>query len=203
MKYLSFLILLVFVLVFVIMNCSSEKKAVKDINTYTAEEVIEYLNLVKYPGICGGYFKEEYRSDVTLTHNAETFNAASMIYHLIQGEDFTPWRKYTADEIFFYLSGTPQVICYITPEGEFIKNVIGNDYKNGEIPMVAIPAGSWLSGVLLDRSEKSWGLVGLFVVPGWAPTIFENKSSDYIIEQFPHLEEKIRAVRAVRDGGSR
>lgn len=196
MKYLLLVIPVLFILGvgFQFLSCSSAEKNTRDINTYTADEVIEYLNLIKYTGICGGYFKEVYRSDVSLKHNEETFNAASMIYHLIQGKEFTPWRKYTADEVFFYLAGTSQIICYITPEGELIKTVLGNDFKKQEVPMVAVPAGSWLSGILSDRSDKSWGLVGLFVVPGWAPTIFEDKSSDYIIEKFPHLEERIKEI---------
>lgn len=169
-------------------NCGKDEAA----GGYTAREVIQYLDLKEYSGICGGYYREVYRSDITLDQEGETFNAASMIYHLIQDKDFTPWRKYTADEIFFYLAGTPHIICYITPEGQFVKNIVGNDLQKGQVPMLAVPAGSWLSSVLSDRSEGSWGLVGLFVVPGWTPDIFENRSSDEFFKKYPHLEEMIR-----------
>lgn len=161
------------------------------------EEIIDALDLIAYSGICGGYYREVYRSDAILIKDEQTFNAASMIYHLIQGADFVPWRKYTADEIFFYLAGTPQIICYITPEGKFVKNIIGNDIRNNQVPMTVVPAGSWLSQVLLDRSEGSWGLFGLFVVPGWEPTIFESRSSDEIIEKFPELKEIIKETGLV------
>lgn len=165
-------------------------------STLSSDEAIKQLNLAELEGECGGFFKEFYRSNfkAEASDTGKQLAACSMIYHLIRSDYVVPWHKISSDEIFIFLSGTPQIICYINENGELIENILGNDYKKGEVSMVRIPANCWMSEVLTERSEKSWSLLGLVVVPGFDISNYAHGKSDEIIKTYPNLEKRIKEL---------
>jgi len=203
-KILVFTITSLILLRFLIFSCYGETNANQSPNInisrqkFTAEEIINKLQLVKMDeGDCGGYFKEIYRSLAQVKTDKQQ-NACSIIYHLIRADYIVPWHKITSEEIFIFLAGSPQIICYITPEGRLVEATLGNDYDKGEIPMQIIPPNCWMSETLIDKSENSWSLLGVSVVPGFDISHYSATTADKIYKEYPALEKRIKEIGLIR-----
>jgi len=61
----------------------------------------------------------------------------------------------------------------------------------GEFPQSIIPAWTWQSTVLTDRSEDSWGLFGAVCTPGFEYEDFMKGSTGELIAKYPEAKNRI------------
>ncbi|OQA82247.1 MAG: hypothetical protein BWY31_03287 [Lentisphaerae bacterium ADurb.Bin242] len=158
----------------------------------TADEIIQALGMTPLR-VEGGYFRETYRS-IVKTEATRQRRAGTSILYLMKGMDVSRWHRVRSDEIWMYHAGSPALQILLFPDGSWCERVIGPDVLAGEMPQNLIPAWTWQAAVLLDRSEKSWGLFGAVVVPGFEYEDFEEGVASELVKKYPEAEKRIREV---------
>ncbi len=158
----------------------------------TADEIIQALGMTPLR-VEGGYFRETYRS-IVKTEATRQRRAGTSILYLMKGMDVSRWHRVRSDEIWMYHAGSPALQILLFPDGSWCERVIGPDVLAGEMPQNLIPVWTWQTAVLLDRSEKSWGLFGAVVVPGFEYEDFEEGVASELVKKYPEAEKRIREV---------
>lgn len=123
------------------------------------QELIEQYQLSAHPE--GGYFRETYRSDVTITSPLadSSRNAVTQIYFLLGETDVSRFHKVLHDEIWHFYHGAPLRLLELTQQG--CKEI----YLGGE-------AGSFhhvIKGGHYQAAESTgeYTLMGCTVAPGF------------------------------------
>src|SRR5215469_756755 len=99
---------------------------------------IEKLQLNPHPE--GGYYRETYRSDVVLARETLPSGfkgaraAATAIYFLIEGENFSAFHRLSSDELWHFYAGSALLVHAINPSGTSSSVRLGNDPHAGEVP---------------------------------------------------------------------
>lgn len=162
----------------------------------TATQVIERLGLRPHPE--GGYFRETYRSAVTLPESALPGEgrgdraAATVIYFLLQESDKSRLHRLRFDEVWHFYLGGPLRLVIISPEGNVEELCLGQDLSAGQQLQKAVPGAHWFGACPLPGSAYS--LVGCTVAPGFSYEDLELGERKRLIALFPHLEELILAL---------
>ncbi|RAV99922.1 cupin domain-containing protein [Pseudochryseolinea flava] len=157
----------------------------------TSNHWIEKLHLLPHPE--GGFYRETYRADGKISHDALSpnfkgdRNYSTAIFFLLRAEDRSVFHRIHSDEIWYYHAGGTLSI-YILDHGKLIELKLGCDIDNGEHLQVVVPAGKWFGAIVKD---------GLFVLssctvaPGFDFADFEMASRLALLDQFPSHEEII------------
>ena len=142
--------------------------------TMTAQYIIAKLNLIPHPE--GGYYRETYRSDESISMNAlperylgdRSFGTA--IYFLLESKDEHKLHKLKTDEIWHYYSGSA-LQMKIQIGDEMKELILGNDLSKGEVPQILIPRDTWM--IAKPIAGDSYTLVGCTTAPGFDFEDFE------------------------------
>ena len=162
----------------------------------TAKEIINHFSLTEHPE--GGYFKETYRSigeisSLNLSNDFEgNRNYSTSIYFLLTSEKFSAFHKINQDEIWHFYTGTTLKLHQISPEGKYSFVIIGNDFKNGEIPQYTVPAHYYFAAEVMQ--EDSFSFVGCTVSPGFDFRDFVLPSREELSKEFPKHTAIIKAL---------
>ena len=98
----------------------------------TAKELINNLQLLPHPE--GGWYRETYRSDETMTNkNGAQRNVCTAIYFLLEGKDKSHFHRIESDETWFFHSGETLEVLMIE-DGELRTVLLGNNLSKGEMP---------------------------------------------------------------------
>ena len=154
----------------------------------SADEIAQALGLEKH--VEGGMFRELFRS-VVRTHATKQRRAATSIFYMLRGNEISRWHMVKSDEIWMYHAGSPAIQLLLLPDGTFEERIVGPDVLGGEFPQSLIPAWTWQSTVLLDRSEQSWGLFGAVVCPGFEYQDYVEGSAEELIQKYPEAKGRI------------
>lgn len=161
-----------------------------------AEEIIGFFDLKAHPE--GGYFKETYRSkgEILEQNLAEYFegnrNYCTGIYFLLTSEKFSAFHKISQDEIWHFYNGTTLKLHVISPLSEYSNVLIGNDFKNGEIPQFTVPAHHYFAAEVLKKD--SFSFVGCTVAPGFDFKDFVLPSCAALVSEFPKHRDVIERL---------
>ena len=121
-------------------------------NNKEAEYLKERLDLSELPGE-GGYYKETYRSDKTITLPSEIDGERSIltsIYYLLDGTQFSAFHRLKSDEIWHFYMGS-SVTLYIISKMENLSEVkLGSNIEKGEHFQIQMRAGSWFAATVND-----------------------------------------------------
>jgi predicted cupin superfamily sugar epimerase len=159
----------------------------------TAQYWIERLKLEPHPE--GGYFRQTYRSDVLIAHEALPVGfkgeraASTAIYFLLNGNNFSAFHRLESDEVWHFYVGAPLVVHVIDPNGKYKSILLGSDPESGEVLQGVVPAGSWFASHVADW--KSFAVVGCTVAPGFDFADFEMAKREELIERYPKHRELI------------
>jgi predicted cupin superfamily sugar epimerase len=122
------------------------------LNNKEAEYLKERLDLSELPGE-GGYYKETYRSDKTITLPSEIDGERSIltsIYYLLDGTQFSAFHRLKSDEIWHFYMGS-SVTLYIISKMENLSEVkLGSNIEKGEHFQIQMRAGSWFAATVND-----------------------------------------------------
>ena len=154
-------------------------------NNKKAQYLKERLDLSELPGE-GGYYKETYRSDKTITLPSETDGERSIstsIYYLLDGTQFSAFHRLKSDEIWHFYIGS-SITLYIINKMENLSEVkLGSNIEKGELFQIQVTAESWFAATVNDIS--SYALIGCTVSPGFDYLDFELGDRKKLIERYP------------------
>jgi len=159
----------------------------------TIDNIIKKLDLQPHPE--GGYFKETYRSKLTLSKEElpREFeggrNACTAIYFLLTSDNFSAFHRIKQDEIWHFYSGSPISLHILTKEGNYEKQMIGSNLEKGEIPQFVVHGGDWFASEV--ESPNSFALAGCTVSPGFDFSDFEMASQESLIKLYPSYQNII------------
>ena len=148
---------------------------------------IERLHLAPHPE--GGFYVETYRSPVTLPTEVlpadfvAPRSAATAIYFLLAGDDFSAFHRLRSDEVWHHYAGSPLTIHRIEPDGTLTQDRLGGDTDSGGFPQTTIPAGCWFAATVDDPA--SYALVGCTMAPGFSPADLELAGREALLRAFP------------------
>lgn len=159
----------------------------------TVEKLIEKYQLIPHPE--GGYFRETYRSEGVIPHQAlpDNFkgdrNYCTGIYFLLPQGTKSCLHRIQSDEMWhFYLGGSMTLVLMHEDYG--VQNIIlGSDIQAGETVQFVVPGGWWFGGY--PNPESMYSFVGCTVAPGFDFADFELGTRTDLISKFPESSELI------------
>lgn len=146
----------------------------------------------------GGYYKETYRSEEVIAHNAlpQRFvgdrNFSTAIYFLLQQGVFSGFHRIQSDECWHFYAGQTLLVYVLHSDGELQIIKLGNDIVNGEVFQAIVPAGCWFASEPAPNTDYSF--VGCTVAPGFDFTDFELATAEELVKDFPQQEELIKRL---------
>jgi uncharacterized protein len=160
-----------------------------------AQYWIEKLALTPHPE--GGYFRQTYRSDLTIAKAAlPNFpgprSTSTAIYFLLDGENFSAFHRIRSDELWHFYAGTTLNIHVIDPNGNYSQILLGQNHDHGENFQALVKAGCWFASRVQD--PKSFALVGCTVAPGFDFEDFELAKRLDLSQRFPQHKSLIEKL---------
>jgi predicted cupin superfamily sugar epimerase len=163
----------------------------------TAQQIIAHLRLEPLT-IEGGYFRETYRSQLSIPADALPAeysgprNASTAIYYLLTPDTFSVIHRLKSDEVFHFYAGDPVEMLQLWPDGAARRVIIHNDLTAGHEPQLVVPAGVW-QGCRLMRGGQ-WALLGCTVAPGFDYADYEAGNRAELIASYPMVAEIIATL---------
>jgi uncharacterized protein len=157
-----------------------------------ADKIIEKLNLQPHPE--GGFFKETYRSKLTLpqktiTQYKEKRNMATVIYFLLKSNQKSAFHRLKTDEFWYYHQGSPLNVYIIYPDGNLQTVTLGNDFSSNQTPQLLLPSGTWFAAKC--TAPQHFTLISCSVSPGFDFNDFELAERDKLVKEFPNHQQII------------
>lgn len=158
-----------------------------------AKLYIKQLQLSPHPE--GGYFREVYRSDETITHSnlpsrySSSRGFSTSIYFLLEGSEVSKFHRLKSDEQWHFYDGSTLILYTIDKDGILNKTLIGNKIENGETFQVNIRHGTWFGAGLIDNT--SFALIGCTVAPAFHFNDFELAKRKDFLKDFPMHKDLI------------
>lgn len=108
---------------------------------------------------------------------------------LLTSEEFSAFHKVNQDEAWHFYLGSTILLHMISPEGDYSKVIIGNNFDQEETPQFVVPAQHWFAAELQDSGD--FALVGCTVAPGFDFKDFELAKRDQLQNKFPEQADLI------------
>jgi uncharacterized protein len=147
---------------------------------------IARLELVPHPE--GGWYRQTYRSPLLLPSAAlpgygGNRAAATTIYFLLSGDEFSALHRLRSDEGWHFYAGSPLVVHVIDPEGAYRQILLGSDPDAGQAFQAVVPGGCWFGSSLPHAG--TYALVGCTVAPGFEFADFEMANRRELVSLYP------------------
>ena len=161
--------------------------------SHNAAYWVHGLDLMPHPE--GGYYRESYRSDITMdlsgpgTGSSGTRSIATSIFYLLESPDFSAFHRIRSDEVWHHYAGGTLLIHMIGPDGRYWRQGLASSLVSGALPQWTVPAGTWFAA----RPESSYSLVGCSVSPGFDFQDFELAKRAELVRQFPAHSSNIES----------
>ncbi len=165
-------------------------------NPKEAKYWIEKLQLEAHPE--GGYFRQTYRSEVSIAREALPAGfagaraASTAIYFLLEEENFSAFHRLRSDEVWHFYAGDPLVVHVIEPEGNYSSILLGCDLEAGQVLQGVVRAGCWFASHVADWN--SFSVVGCTVAPGFEFDDFELGKRAELVATYPQHRELIQRL---------
>ena len=119
------------------------------------QELIASLQLEPHPE--GGFYRQIYKSPMTVVQGERTRAALTIIHFLLPAGQVSRWHRVTSDEVWTFLRGEPLRL-------HRFDGVAANDVVLDEsAPIHVVRAGEWQAAEPLGV----YALVACFVAPGF------------------------------------
>jgi len=165
----------------------------------SAQYWIEKLGLIPHPE--GGYYRESYRSSLSIAQEALPSLFAgprlvsTAIYFLLDQENFSAFHRLRSDELWHFYAGSPLTVHVIEENGCYNEIFVGNNLEAGEALQAAVKAGCWFASSVTD--PKAFALVGCTVAPGFDFQDFELGKRSELSARFPQHQKLIERFTRV------
>ena len=158
---------------------------------------IKNLDLLPHPE--GGYYKETYRSELSINLESIEENRQGSrslctgIYFLLDKGNFSAFHRIKSDELWHFYAGDPITIHMIDQQGNYSAQDVGNNIDDGQVLQYLVPANTWFASEIKD--DRSYALVGCTVSYGFDFNDFEMANKSLIEEFAEHSEVLSRLIR--------
>lgn len=131
-------------------------------------EWVRRLDLAPHPE--GGWFRETWRSELTLDESAlpdgytGSRSAGTAILFVLMPEQQSAWHTVRSAELWMHHRGSPLVLEFGPDTDRATTHVLGPDIDAGESPQLIVPPGYWQRARPRDPEPA---LVSCVVVPGF------------------------------------
>ena len=125
--------------------------------------MIEELNLEPHPE--GGFYRQIYKSPITIVEGERTRAALTIIHFLLPAGQISRWHRVTSDEVWTHLQGDALRLFRVDGSSVVLDN---------NTPLHVVPAGEWQAAEPLG----AYALVACFVAPGFEFEDFTMMAND-------------------------
>lgn len=131
-------------------------------------EWVQRLDLEPHPE--GGWFRETWRSNVTLDRSAlpsgydGARSAGTAILFVLLGDQQSAWHAVRSAELWMHHRGSPLILEFGPDPDTATTHLLGPDINAGEHPQLVVPPGYWQRARPRDPEPT---LVSCVVVPGF------------------------------------
>lgn len=150
-----------------------------------AETLISTLGLQPHPE--GGFYKETFRSELSVKTSVGDRSAGTAIYYLLSGGDVSHFHRIDADEIWYFHEGMPLNLYTLDPETGCQHHQV-----SAESPQLTVKAGVWFGACLSGADD--YCLVSCSVMPAFEFSGFELASRDALLAEWPDAKEIIERL---------
>lgn len=163
------------------------------------DTIVKELSLLPHPE--GGYYKETYRSSLTIANTClpNDFlgdrNIATGIYFLIEKGNFSALHKIKSDETWHFYYGDALEVIEISETGGLTITQIGSHILKGELFQYTVKANTWFGSRVSNNGNFS--LVGCTVYPGFDFNDFELAKQHDLIQLFPQHSQLITELTRI------
>jgi predicted cupin superfamily sugar epimerase len=153
---------------------------------------IARLELAPHPE--GGWYRQTYRSPLMLPSAALPAYggdraAATTIYFLLSGDEFSALHRLRSDEGWHFYAGSPLAVHVINPKGAYRQILLGSDPDAGQAFQAVVPGGCWFGSSLLHPG--TYALAGCTVAPGFEFADFEMANRRELVSLYPEHRDII------------
>lgn len=150
---------------------------------------IDHLKMSPHPE--GGYFREMYRSEkvVTVKDSAAERSAMTVIYYLLEDEDYSAFHRIKSPESWFFHKGAPLLI-YSIEKGKMVCREL-SDEEDGAL-QITIEPNIWFAARL--KRSASFTLVSCAVAPGFEYKEFELAERKVLLAEYPGAKKIIEEL---------
>ena len=131
-------------------------------------EWVRQLELSPHPE--GGWFRETWRSELTLEHShlppqydGPRSAGTAILFVLMPGQE-SAWHTVRSAELWLYHRGSPVTLEFGPDRDGAETRVLGSDIEAGQHPQVLVPSGHWQRARPVGTEPS---LVSCIVVPGF------------------------------------
>ncbi len=162
-----------------------------------AKEIIKLLNLKPLPRE-GGFYRETYRSDVTLSHTlphdqyTTGKSAGTAIYYLVTPDSFSHLHRLPTDEIYHFYLGDQVQMLLLLQDGKSEMVTLGHDIVHGQKSQAVVPGGTWQGSCLIDNGK--WALLGTTMAPGFDPSDYEEPDTNQLLTTYQGHNDLIKRL---------
>ena len=147
--------------------------------------IAERLELSAHPE--GGFYREYYRSEITVPTPRGPRNAATSIWFCLPVGVVSRFHRLSHDEIWYWHEGGPVTVHMIYSDGRYACVELGPPpFKYAAV----LPAGTWFGAESLEADV----LVSAMVAPGFDFEDFELASRDELVALFPQHKAIIQRL---------
>jgi uncharacterized protein len=129
---------------------------------------VQRLDLSPHPE--GGWFRETWRSDITISQSAlppeytGSRSAGTAILFLLMPGQQSAWHTVRSAELWLYHRGSPLLLEVGPEQSTATTHLLGADILASQEPQVVVPPGYWQRARPRDNEAT---LVSAIVVPGF------------------------------------
>lgn len=151
------------------------------------KDIVDHYGMKPHPE--GGYYKETYRAQETIPHQAlpQRFTGerhySTAIYFLLQAGDFSAFHRIKSDECWHFYAGDILLIYIIDASAKLQVIKLGSNVTAGETFQYVVPAGYWFASVPAEGSRFCFA--GCTVAPGFDFADFELAERSELSDQYP------------------
>ena len=151
------------------------------------EQIIETLGLLPHPE--GGYYKETYRSELSL--EGQERDLLTSIYFLLTSENVSRFHRIKSDELWYFHAGSP-LIVHTLSEGGHAQHHLGLDLSKVQQPFLWIPKDTIFGSTVLEKD--SFSLVSCAVAPGFDFRDFELFERSELLAAYPEHRDIVERL---------
>lgn len=165
----------------------------------SAESLIQDLALEPLPWE-GGYYRETWRSDVTIPQQAlgsayaGSRAAGTSIYYMLTPDTLSKMHRLPSPETFHFYMGDAVEMLLLHPDGSDQVITFGQNLSAGQHLQFTILGNTWMGGKLSAGYEHGFALMGTTVAPGFDFDDLEMGATDSLLHEYPKPSELIRAL---------
>ena len=151
------------------------------------QHLIEALQLLPHPE--GGFYKETYRSELTL--ESKDRQLLTSIYFLLTSANVSKFHRIKSDELWYFHAGSPLVVHTLGERGHQ-QHHLGLDLFKGQQPFLWIPKDTIFGSTVLENDGFS--LVSCAVAPGFDFRDFELFERSELLRAYPEHKEIVERL---------